>query len=137
MKIKFFLISVTLFCYLQTKSQVVSDDFSYQKSINYLWYLSNSFKDIHYSDEPEIKKEKLSPNIDKVIKCLNSELIILKKKYPNSPKIQKLEEWINAEQKAYENLTGEKWLSQPLWQLIYNLVELDLKDMIIKEICNE
>lgn len=65
---------------------------------------------------------------------MNNDNKILLSKYPNDEDVKKLDLWIKAIEKSYENLNSDKWKSEPIWQLGFTLIEMDLKDFVNKKL---
>jgi hypothetical protein len=131
--------SITLFTILLlasicTMAQDIRADESFLKATNYLWYMNTNFNKLKAEQTDEMKLAIL-PKVENALKCMKSELMLLKGKYEMNESLSKLEQWIDVESRNVESLKGADWETEPIWQLGSTLIEMDLEDMVNNEIC--
>lgn len=102
----------------------------YLKTTNVLWSICNDFKKVKDSEDPEKDRNSIIPILKKNIESAKKESSSLISKQPNDTDIKKLDMWIKVLDKSYVSLTGDKWNSEPTWQLGFVLVEMDLEDFV-------
>lgn len=102
----------------------------YLKTTNVLWSICNDFRKVKNSEDPEKDRNSIIPILKKNIESAKKESSSLISKQLNDTDVKKLDMWIKVLDKSYVSLTGDKWNSEPTWQLGFVLVEMDLEDFV-------
>lgn len=102
----------------------------YLKASNNLWNICYDFRIIKDSEDSNTDRNSALPTIKKNIENAKKEYGLLSSKFPNDPDVKKLDTWIKTVESCYVSLKGEKWQTEPVWQLGFSLIEMDLKDFV-------
>lgn len=123
------IITVTLLANGVTAQEIYSNS-------NFLKATNHSFASC-YTLDAIVKGENQQAERDKALPLLKNNLSIskrcynaIKAKYPTDNQLKKLQSWNEVLQKVVNGLDSENWQTEPLWQLGYFLVKLDLHDMV-------
>ncbi|MBW8522162.1 hypothetical protein K0U91_06735 [Chryseobacterium chendengshani] len=102
----------------------------YLKATNNLWNICYDFRIIKDSEESNTDRNSALPTIKRNVENAKKEYGLLSSKFPNDPDVKKLDTWIKTVESCYVSLKGEKWQTEPVWQLGFSLIEMDLKDFV-------
>jgi len=102
----------------------------YLKASNNLWNICYDFRIIKDSEDSNTDRNSALSTIKRNIENAKKEYGLLSSKFPNDPDVKKLDEWIKTVESCYVSLKGEKWQTEPVWQLGFSLIEMDLKDFV-------
>lgn len=106
----------------------------YLKATNKLWNICSDFRIIKDSEHPERERDATLFLIKNNLESIRNDEKILISKYPNDEDTKKLDLWIKTIDKAYENLKSNRWETEPIWQMGFTLIEMDLKDFVNKKL---
>lgn len=113
----------SLFCQITSTRE-------YLKASNNLWNICYDFRIIKDSEDLNTDRNSALPTIKRNIENAKKEYSLLSAKFPNDPSVKKLDTWIKTVEGCYVSLKGDKWQTEPVWQLGFSLVEMDLKDFV-------
>lgn len=102
----------------------------YLMATNNLWNICYDFRIIKDSEDSNTDRNSSLPTIKRNIETAKKEYGLLSSKFPNDPDVKKLDTWIKTVESCYVSLKGEKWETEPIWQLGFSLIEMDLKDFV-------
>ena len=97
---------------------------------NNLWNICYDFRIIKDSEDSNTDRNSALLTIKMNIENAKKEYSLLSSKFPNDPDMKKLDAWIKTVENCYVSLKGEKWQTEPVWQLGVSLIEMDLKDFV-------
>lgn len=102
----------------------------YLMATNNLWNICYDFRIIKDSEDSNMDRNSALPTIKRNIENAKKEYVLLSSKFPSDPDVKKLDTWIKTVESCYVSLKGEKWQTEPVWQLGFSLIEMDLKDFV-------
>lgn len=102
----------------------------YLMATNNLWNICYDFRIIKDSEDSNTDRNSALLTIKMNIENAKKEYSLLSSKFPNDPDMKKLDAWIKTVENCYVSLKGEKWQTEPVWQLGVSLIEMDLKDFV-------
>ena len=98
--------------------------------MNHLFNSCYTLDAILKSDDQQLERDKALPLLKKSLsiskRCYDS----IKAKYPQNAQLKNFKLWNDVLDKVVVNLSSENWQSEPMWQLSYTLIKLDLQDLV-------
>lgn len=117
-------------------AQTSTEDIDYLKATNNLWGVSSFFKEIANAQDMKTERDKKLKLIEPFVASTKKQLERLKSKYPNDVDVETLSLWIGAFETSLESLKSNNWKVDPVWQLGFSLIELDLVDFTKDKLSN-
>ena len=132
------LIILVLFCLFfafNVKGQAIRESSIYLKQLNYFWGITNSFSKVHsaYDKQSENLLSLRNEQIDVITTLLTRSkpgFEKLKASFQNNKEVEEVEQIRKALEKNLENLKGNNWRSQPMWQMMNSLVQMKLEERV-------
>ena len=118
-------------------SQNLNSDVNFLKATNNLWSATYSFGNVMKSNNQSEERLTALPLLKSNIESARKYFIEINLKYPNDKDLKQLDLWIKTMEKSYENLNSNKWNSDPLWQMGFTLINMDLMDFVNGKLKNE
>ncbi len=111
-------------------SQNLSSNVNFLKATNNLWSATYSFENVMKSNNQSEERLTALPLLKNNIESARKYFVEINSKYPNDKDLKQLDLWIKTMEKSYENLNSNKWNSDPLWQMGFTLINMDLMDFV-------
>ncbi|MFC4686572.1 hypothetical protein ACFO4P_06455 [Epilithonimonas pallida] len=108
----------------------VSSSKEYLKATNHLWNICYDLNYLKNAEDVQKERSSILPVLKKNIESAKKDYTLLNTKSPADKDVKQLGLWIKTIEKSYENLSSESWESNPIWQMGFTLIEMDLRDFV-------